>query len=214
MRLRSIAGLVAIAAGLTGCGMMGGAPYAAPRPDLSGTWVLNRAESSDSAVLDGVLTDTIAWRRITEDVTSAGGARDAESYAAYIRRRSAAERATIEALRATPARFTVTQADSLLGIEADGAPAVLVPVGGGAVATVWIDGRSADVRARWNAGRLEVERRLEDGVRIMEYYSRSPAGSRMVVFAEVDAGFGMHFTLRRVYDEADPAVRRGDHGPA
>lgn len=199
MRLQSIAGLTAVAAALTGCGLIGGARYVAPRPDLTGTWVLNRAESSDSAVLAGALTDTIGWRRIAGDAAPADGGHDADRYAAYVRRRSDAERATIDVLRATPARFTVTQADSLFGIEVEGAPPVLVPIGGGAVAIIWIDGRSADVRARWHDGRLEVERRLEDGVRIMEYYTRSPGGSRMVVFAEVDTGFGVSFALRRVY---------------
>jgi hypothetical protein len=158
-------------------------------------------------VLAGALADTIAWRRIAQEATpSPSGDRDAERYAAYIRRRSDAERALIETLRATPARFAVTQADSLLAIEVDSAPPVVVPIGGGTAATIWIDGRSADVDARWVDGRLLVERRLEDGVSITEYYSRSPGGARMVVFAEVDTGFGVSFALRRVYhaEGADP----------
>jgi hypothetical protein len=77
---------------------------------------------------------------------------------------------------------------------------VAVPTNWRKVRVTWLDAQPSEARARWKDGRLQIERRFDDGSGVTEYYSRSPGSSRLVVYTTVDGWLRTDATVRRVYD--------------
>jgi hypothetical protein len=203
LRTTLYAGLCAavIAAGSTGCALLdGGGAAPAPRGSLAGTWMLNENESSDTAraSLHGLEQEA---RAAPDGDRSAG--RPAGTYPAGRRAgRVDGELAArvVAAARGRSDRFTIADSAGVLTLRTSDGPRVVVTPDGSTSRRNWLDGTISELRARWVQQRLEIVRRLDGGITVQEYYSRSPGSSRLVIFAIVSGPFDGEITVRRVYD--------------
>jgi hypothetical protein len=105
--------------------------------------------------------------------------------------------------------MTISATDSLVRFRFDGQHDVALSTGWQAVQGGWGDGRSWRLRARWRQGRLEVERLQPDsgGIRLREYFSRSPGGDRLVVWTVAE--LPQELTVRRIYRLTAPPRSEG-----
>lgn len=58
------------------------------------------------------------------------------------------------------------------------------------------------VKTRWRDGALQVERRLSDGIKVTDVFSRGPGSSRLVVETKIHGVGPQPLELKRVYDPA------------
>jgi len=196
------AALLALAS--TGCALLGGgAAQPAARVSLAGNWALNVAESSDTARaavrgLDrGIRTEQDANRAAPRPTGTYGARpRTARVDGELADRVRAAVRSQAE-------RLVIADSGAVIALQADEHARVVLSPDGSTVQQQWLDGTTAELRARWHEQRLEIVRRLDGGITVQEYYSRSPGGSRLVVFSIVRGPFDGEITVRRVYDQAD-----------
>jgi hypothetical protein len=201
--------LVAAAACAAGCAAAGqGTDTAAYRPDLSGTWVLDAAAGNDSTALALALADSADPRllRVRGGHLTGGGWNRADTlYRAPDPVRTA--RLALAIVREPPPRVTISVADAMVTFRFAEQQDVALGTTWQRTVDGWGDGRAWRMRARWRAGRLEVERQQPDGdVRLREYYSRSPGADRLVVWTAIELP-GDELTVRRVYRLAEPAAR-------
>jgi hypothetical protein len=185
----------------TGCGMtIGGAGNPAVHASFTGNWVLNVAESSDTmrASVRGLERGARVERdargsaapRSTTPAERARAARVDGELAARVR---AASRSHIE-------RLAIADSGGVITLRSGANHSVVLSPDGSTTRQKWLDGTSSDLRARWVAQRLEVVRKIDGSITVQEYYSRSPGGSRLVVFSIVTGPFDGEITVRRVYD--------------
>jgi hypothetical protein len=196
MRMNVMA--AALVATSAACASTGAQPEVmTPHSSFAGTWVLNVAESSDSSrasmraldagtrpapaagadqIQEGMYGDTTRYRRINDETAAR----------------------VLAVLRTPIERLTVSDSAGMMQFRVETQSVVIVP--GSSTRKTWLDGTSALTRVRWVDQRLEIERRLERGITVQEYYSRSPGASKLVVFTIVRGGFDGEMTVRRVYD--------------
>ncbi len=168
------AAAIFLALGLVSCSS--GPPLATQPPDLSGTWVLDPTQSDDPR----------------EEL--AGGRRQPGAARVSL---PPAVSAAISASRV----FKLEQQDSLITLSsAEGPRFVFFP-----------DGRQVEQRisgmgtvrtvARWKGDRLEVERNLDEGVKIQTSYELTSDGRGLQVKTRISGGRTIKFD--RVYRAAD-----------
>jgi hypothetical protein len=204
-RMNSVAGTCAalLALASTGCALLGGgAAQPAARVSLAGNWALNVAESSDTAHtavrgLDrGLRTEQDASRAMRPTGPYGERPRTARVDGELADRVRAAVRGQAE-------RLVIADSGGVIALQADAHARVVLSPDGSTVQQQWLDGTTAELRARWHEQRLEIVRRLDGGITVQEYYSRSPGGSRLVVFSIVRGPFEGEITVRRIYDQTD-----------
>jgi hypothetical protein len=181
------------------------------RPDLSGDWALDPAAGNDSSALGLALADSADPRLLA----LRGHRRPPSTGADITRDRQfrepdpiATARSALAVVREPPPRITISATDSLVTFRFDGQQDVALSTAWVPMEAGWGDDRSWRLRARWREGRLEVERLQpqDGGVRLREYYSRSPGADRLVVWTAIELP-GDELTVRRVYRLAEPATR-------
>jgi hypothetical protein len=186
----------------TGCGLLNsGGTDVVPRVSLAGNWALNAAESSDTAHVS--VRGLERGRRTQPDPdapaapgpagTSRGRPRNARVEGDLAARVLVAARSHIE-------RLTIADSGSVIALRGNEQTRVALSLDGRSVRQKWLDGSTVDMRARWVEQRLQIVRRVDGGITVQEYYSRSRGGSRLVVFSIVTGPFDGELTVRRVYD--------------
>jgi hypothetical protein len=185
----------------TGCALLaGGGNGPAAAVSLAGNWKIDETQSSDTARASvrglerGVSVEPDGERSGTR---SAGAYperwRNARVDGELAARVLAAARNRID-------RFTIADSAGVLTLRTGDDARVVVTPDGSSTRRTWLDGTSAELRARWVQQRLEIMRRLDGGITVHEYYSRSPGGSRLIVFSIVKGPFDGEITVRRVYE--------------
>jgi hypothetical protein len=172
-RFALFVGLSSIAcSGCTASGSMAPQP-----PDLSGTWILNSAESEDP-------------REQFEDRRQPGDRQPRVIFAP-----------TISAAIAASRVFKIEQADTTLTLSsAEGPVFTFFPDGREVVRPISGLGEVRTV-SRWKGERLVVERRLDGGATINTTYQLTDEGKRLQVSTKI-GGIGRSIRFRRVYDAA------------
>ena len=172
-RLALFVGLNSIA--LVSCTSSGS--VAPQPPDLSGTWILNSAESEDP-------------REQFEDRRQPGDRQPRVIFAP-----------TISAAIAASRVFKIEQADTTLTLSsAEGPVFTFFPDGREVVRPISGLGEVRTV-SRWKGERLVVERRLDGGATINTTYQLTDKGKRLQVSTKI-GGIGRSIKFRRLYDAA------------
>ena len=159
------------------------------RPDLSGSWQLNRELSDDAkAKLQGMHSSQPAGGhgpgrhgglgRIFGGIFGGGQAGHAQL-----------EEVVVNA----PTRFVLTQDDQKVVLTEPEGRVRTLPTND---RKVKVDGR--DVRTKWDNNRLVSETTVGDA-KVIETYERSPRARQLIVTARVDMQ-GRQVSVRRVYD--------------
>ncbi|MBX6363670.1 MAG: hypothetical protein IRZ00_07370 [Gemmatimonadetes bacterium] len=201
-----IALVALVAASAAACGPKQTAGPAA-RPDLSGTWVVQRqADRSDEAAdagVDGLLASPAtpgpgAGERRPGGRDGGmgggppGGRRSDVSFDAV--------RQALAAVRRAGERLVVEQTDSIVHISYADRSYFDYRPDGRKVDDIWRGIGRIKVKARWTDAGLQVERRIEDGgARVIELYARPAGSSRLIVTTTIPGPFGPT-ELRREYE--------------
>lgn len=162
-------------------------------PDLSGSWVLNEAESED-------LRGRMRGGGIEDDggPGMAGGRRGRMGGMDRERMRQA-----MQMLREASRVLKIIQDDSTITVaSAGGAKRVLFP-DGRKVEHELRNGTAVETKARWKDDRLVVERKFDGGVKITETYERTGEGRQLHVEVKLGGGIPRSLEFRRVYDAVD-----------
>jgi hypothetical protein len=154
---------------------------AAPRPDLSGRWLLNRALSENGEA----------------KLEAAGAARS--GIHGMLGSMLGGRRAEMEEMRRlvlrAPSSLIVRQnANRIVLSDGEGPPRTLVADG----RSVNIDGR--EVLTRWEGTRLSADTTIGGGKVTMTY--QRPSGAQLIVTTSADTRRGHQVSVRRVYDAA------------
>src|SRR5687767_6857915 len=168
-RIHSLLGTctAVLALASTGCALLGGgAAEPAPRVSLAGNWTLNAAESSDTAHtsargLERGMSAVQDSNRATPRPTGSYGERPRMSRVD----RELAERVRTTA-RSQAERLVIADSSGMIALQADEHARVVLSADGSTVRQQWIDGTSAELRARWVEQRLEIVRRLDGGITV------------------------------------------------
>ncbi len=146
------------------------------RPNLSGTWQLNRNLSEDAQE---------KMQRMGGGSEHGGGGHHAGGGG----HGSEVQKLILNA----PTRFVLTEDDKKVVLTEPDRHAQMLPTNN---ATVKVDGR--DVRTRWESNRLISEIAVGDA-KVTETYERSPSATQLIVNVTIFAG-GQQLSVRRVYD--------------
>lgn len=193
--------LTAVNAAGAGCAAGTADSHPAYRADLDGEWVLDAAAGNDSSALALAFADSADPRlRASRGRRRPAGIDLSRDTLGRVGDPVLAARRALAAVREPPARLTIVATDTLVTFGFGGTQDVALRTAWQAAESGWADARSWRVRARWRQGRLEVERQPvpENGVRLREYYSRSPGGDRLVVWTVVELPAD-ELTVRRIY---------------
>jgi hypothetical protein len=185
----------------TGCAVMGGGGNNTAAPvSLAGSWMLNVTESSDTAraTLRGLDRAPRAFVDPAGTTARRGGTFRDTVRAGRVDGALAAR--VLAAARQRTEQLTIADSAGVITLRGSEHDSVVVTPDGRSARRTWLDGTTGELRARWVQQRLEIVRRLDGGITVQEYYSRSPGGSRLVVFAIVKGPFDGEIAVRRVYD--------------
>jgi len=175
-RAGTVAATLLAALSLAACAGSTGSPTPSP-PDLSGTWLLNPSESE------------------TYEDRFGGGPRGG---AVSIEEREQMRQEVAIGLRAFRA-FKLEQTDSTVTLTAAEGPTRSFHTDGRAVERRIEGLGKVTVTARWDGDKLEVKRRLADGIEIREQYQLADDGRRLRVRFRVSGG-ARSFDFKRVYE--------------
>jgi len=197
-------------ASLSACSSRGNASEPGPRPDLAGNWVRNAGESETPAERlmrgrdggsppEGSRGGGGAGRGGMRPGGGMGGARGGGP---EMQERMERARTTIQMLTEEGSSITVNQSDST----------VVLTYANGSSFEIVTDGKEREkaitglgdvkVKAEWKDGQLVIERKLEDGLKVREEYTRGPDSPRLLVVTSV-SGLPRDLTFRSVYDRRD-----------
>lgn len=192
-----IALVALVAASTAACGPKRTAGPAA-RPDLSGTWVVQRqadrgAAAADAGV-DGVFASPATPAADPGEHRPGGRERGMGSGPPGARRSDVspdAVRQALDAVRRAGERLVVQQTDSIVHISYADRSYFDYRPDGRKVDDIWRGIGRVKVKARWTEAGLEVERRIEDGgARVIELYARPAGSSRLIVTTTIPGPFG------------------------
>lgn len=114
----------------------------------------------------------------------------------------AALEATLDVFRTVPDRFTLTVTDSLVVTTWAGEREARMPVAGNAI-PMSVQGRRIEVKAKWDGGKLEIERRIDGGGRIVDLVEAVAEGNHLLVIRTVKGVPGAIPEIRLVFDRAE-----------
>ncbi|MDP2577816.1 MAG: hypothetical protein Q8W48_08880 [Candidatus Palauibacterales bacterium] len=199
-----VVGLLVV--GLAGCG---GSDIEPVPPDLSGSWELNVAKSDlpaeeiEDAMVGGSASGSQppagGGGRGGGASGGRGGGRGGRMGGMNPEQMRERMREIMEAARA----FTITQTDSTVTLNARSGPTRVFYTDGRKVQRMTRGLGEVEVKARWKDGKLQVEQKMESGLKITETYERSEDGERLQVNVKLSGGrLPRDFESRRVYDDA------------
>jgi hypothetical protein len=110
--------------------------------------------------------------------------------------------ATFEVFRAVPDRFTLTVTDALSMTTWAGVREARIPIAGAAI-PVTVQGRQIEVRAKWDGGKLQIERRIDGGGKVIDLVEGVPRGDRLIVRRTIRGVPGATPEIRLVFDRAE-----------
>jgi hypothetical protein len=194
-------GLAAVAVVLLACGGKQGSSSLL-RPQLAGRWTFNEAESQspEAAQREAAAQGRGRVGGIGIGRGGMGGGRGSLPESAE---KLEAVRRVTESLRTAGSALNIMQNESSVAIAYADATTQAFPTDGSQARVVWEGVGEVDAKARWRENSLVVERKLEDGITVVETYTRAPESPRLIVGTEVK---GTLRTLKflRVYDGAAP----------
>ncbi len=104
-----------------------------------------------------------------------------------------------------PAELELAQTDSTVIITFDTRAADTLYTDGRKIKRDFGEGQEIEIRARWDAGALSVERRLGDRIKLNERFVFSSQANQLFVITRLEIrgrGRGREMEFRRVYDSA------------
>lgn len=162
------------------------------RPDLSGTWVVDRKGDGPPAAASadgdqepaGMMGEERGERR------RGGGMRGGPSAGRRSDVSPEAARQALEAVRRAGERIVIQQTDSIVHISYADRSYFDYRPDGRKVHDIWRGIGRVTAKARWTAAGLEVERQIEDGgAKVVELYSRPAGSARLVVTTTIPGPF-------------------------
>ena len=189
---------------------------AAQRPDLSGQWTYNAAQSGNPR--DMIEGDSAAGeRRGGESGGSRGGyggrrggfggrgrfgGRGGEGGGGMSDEQRARMHQTMQLVLQTPSALTIVESDSTVTLTADTGAALPLYGDGRKVKETVEGGGDIEIKGRWQGNAFVVERKVSGGGKVTEDYLRSPDGKQLFVIVNFEGSRGRALTFRRVYDAA------------
>lgn len=192
----------------------------ASRPDLSGTWTLNRGLSEFPREVgfdpdwqdSGTGGQTGAGRSGgsgrggggRSGRASGGGGSSRLSPTAHLESEEDSRKIKelVDEVKRPPARLTITQTDPAVTIADDRERAHTFHVGG-KERTIELDAGPIAVTAKWESSQLAIRYLVEKDRELRYRYSRDPGTGRLVVEVQF-ADHGRGDLIKRVYDVAQP----------
>jgi hypothetical protein len=205
---------------LTLAGGVGPTTATGQRPDLSGQWTFNTAQSDNPRDMMG--GDTTAGgephgggrrggfgRRGGGGGGGFGGGRGG-----YGGRRGggggagggmsdeqrARIRQTMQLAFQAPATLTIAETDSTVTLTPESATALAVYSDGRKIKQTVDGGGDIEIKGRWQGNDFVVERKVSGGGKVTEDYLRSQDGKQLFVIVNVEGVRGRAIEFRRVYD--------------
>src|SRR2546422_3071857 len=229
MRLTTAAALVGMT--VLGAGVAAARPAQGQRPDISGRWTFNAAQSDNPR-------DQMQGRDSTGGDRGGGSGRRGGAYpgmgggrggfgggrggrggfgggregggggggGGMSEEQRQRMQQTLRLVFQAPAAITIAQTDSTVTLAPDTGAALILPSSGKKIrqeATRDGDG-DVEIKGRWQGNAFTVERKVSGGGKVTEDYLRSPDGKQLFVIVSFDNGRGgsRAITFRRIYDGA------------
>jgi hypothetical protein len=210
---------------LAGATLLGGAgrmPAPVQRPDLSGHWTYNAAQSDNPRSMMQQRDSGGGDRGGSPGFGGRGGfgggrggfgggrggfgrggrgGRGADMTDEQRERM----RQTMDLAFRPPAALTIVASDSTLTFTSDSGAALVLYGDGRKLKQSVEGGGDIEIKARWQGNDFVVERKVSGGGKVTEDYLRSQDGKQLFVIVSVDGGRGRTIDFRRVYDPAAPA---------
>lgn len=104
-----------------------------------------------------------------------------------------------------PTELELAQTDSTVIVTFDTRAADTLFTDGRKIEREFGAGREIEIRARWDAGGLAVERKIGDGIKLRERFVFSSEANQLFVITRLEIrgqGRGREIEFRRVYDPA------------
>jgi len=114
-------------------------------------------------------------------------------------------RQTMDLAFRAPAALTIVASDSTLTFTSDSGSALVLYGDGRKFKQSVEGGGDIEIKARWQGNDFVVERKVSGGGKVTEDYLRSQDGKQLFVIVSVDPGRGRTIDFRRVYDPAATA---------
>lgn len=175
------------------------------RPDLAGSWVLNRELSDDLEAFEreadhGVPKALGSGGRVTVGVRPRQPVWGGGEFGRPRGFDPEVQREAVAILSHPAERLSVIlNADTVSLALADRAPYALI-VDGKKARRAWRDGLQTEIRASWKDGQLRVERKQENQLKITESYTLDPESQRLVVITTAEEAIPRKLEVRYVYE--------------
>jgi hypothetical protein len=158
-------------------------PVLAQKPDLSGHWTFNAAQSDNP-------------RNMLQGRERSGGGMSDEQ-----RQRM---HQTMQLVFDAPPALMIVETDSSLAFGSDSGAALVLHDDGRKVTQIMEGGGDVEIKGHWQGSDFVVERKVSGGGKVTEDYLRSQDGKQLYVIVKFEGGRGRSLEFRRVYD--GPAV--------
>ena len=113
-------------------------------------------------------------------------------------------RAAMDAVLHAPARLIIVKGDPGLIVTDDQGVSTRLALNG-SKETGAINGVPFESATKWEEGKLRVEKKFKGGLKLIELYSVSSDPRMLTVSLKTEGGRGGGRTIKRVYDEREPA---------
>ena len=201
--------------------MVAATPLLAQRPDLSGHWTFNAAQSDNPR-------DMLQGRDSTGDQSRGGrgggypgmgggrGGFSGRGGGGFGRGRGGGERGgggmsdeqrqrmhqTMQLVFDAPPALMIVETDSSLAFGSDSGAALVLHDDGRKVTQIVDGGGDVEIKGHWQGSDFVVERKVSGGGKVTEDYLRSQDGKQLFVIVGFEGSGGRSIQFRRVYDPA------------
>jgi hypothetical protein len=112
-------------------------------------------------------------------------------------------RAAMDAVRHVPARLIIVKGEQGLIVTDDEGVSTRLALDG-SKETGAINGVPFETTTKWEEGKLRVEKKFKNGLKVVELYSVSSDPRLLTVSLKTEGGRGGGRTIKRVYDQHEP----------
>jgi len=185
----------------------------AQRPDLSGRWTFNAAQSDNPRdrtqpgdTAGGTQRGSGGGGRRggfgggRRGMGGGGGGGGREGMGGMSDEQRARMRQTLQLAFQAPATLVISETDSTLGFTPDSGAALVLYADGRKLKQTVEGGGDVEIKARWQGNDFVVERKVSGGGKVTEDYLRSRDGKQLFVIVALDNVRGRSVEFRRVYD--------------